>query len=125
LQGQSSWSGLFGLFLFFLDFDNFATFVKPTIGTDGMGKAHRAAVRAGRQVTGLQSVVRAAHIAAALRVFALWMWGHSTYSLMTVGMGGHTASSHVFLLRMKRADYIGRIEVRQGMKIPQQGKTGD
>jgi hypothetical protein len=31
----------------------------------------------------LQGIVRAAIVAAALRVFALWMWGHQTFSLIT------------------------------------------
>ena len=57
---------LAGVFLFLLDFDDFTTLVEPTVGADGVRKAHGAAVRAGSQVAGLQSVVRAAHIAAAL-----------------------------------------------------------
>jgi hypothetical protein len=80
--GSGSFSRLLGLFLFLLDLDDFATFVKPAIGADRMWKAHGTAVRAGNQVPCLQSVVRAAHIAAALGMFALWMWGHSTYSLL-------------------------------------------
>ena len=67
---------LLGLFLFLLHFDNFATFIKSTIGTDGVRQAHRAAIGAGGQVTRLQGIVGTAHIAAALRMFALWMWGH-------------------------------------------------
>ena len=69
-------SPLLSLFLFFLHFDNFAAFVKSAVGTDRMRKAHRTAVRAGGEVAGLQGIERAAVIAAALRVFALWMWGH-------------------------------------------------
>ena len=75
-MGRVPHATLFSLLLFLLDLDNFTAFVKSTVGTDGMGKAHRTAVRAGSQVTGLQGVVRAAHIAAALGMFALWMWGH-------------------------------------------------
>ena len=71
--GSGSLSRLLSLFLFLLDFNNFAAFVKSAIRTDGMGKAHRTAIRAGDQVMGLQSVVRAAHITAALGMFALWM----------------------------------------------------
>ncbi len=85
---MESYPSLLSLLLFLLDFNDFTAFVKSTIRTDGMGKAHRTAIRAGDQVMCLQSVVRAAHIAAALGMFALWMWGHSTYSLYT---GGDTA----------------------------------
>ena len=63
-------------FLFFLHFNNFATLVESTVGTYGVREAHRAAVGTSRQVAGLQGVVRTAHIAAALGMLALWMWGH-------------------------------------------------
>ena len=90
-------SSLLRLLLLFLDFDDFATFIKSTIRADGMGKAHGTAVRTGDQAAWLQSVVRAAHIAAALRVFALWMWGHSTYSLVTVVWAGAKHPTPTFL----------------------------
>ena len=64
------------LFLIFLYFDNFAAFVKTAVGTDGVRQAHGTAVRAAGEVARNQRVVRAAVIAAALRVLALWMWGH-------------------------------------------------
>jgi|SRR6185503_16318192 len=64
------------LFLIFLYFDNFAAFVKTAVGTNRVRKAHGPAVGAGCEVARNQRVVRAAVIAAALRVFALWMWGH-------------------------------------------------
>jgi len=64
------------LFLIFLYFDNFAAFVKTAVGTNCVRKAHGPAVGAGCEVARNQRVVRAAVIAAALRVFALWMWGH-------------------------------------------------
>ena len=76
-------SSLRFLLLFFLYFDNFAALIKTAVGTDGVRKAHGTAVRAGGQVAGLQSIVCAAHVAAALRVFALWMWGHETFSFIT------------------------------------------
>jgi hypothetical protein len=57
---------LLSLFLLFLYFDYFATFVKSTIGTDSVWKAHGAAIRAGSEIASLQGIVRAAHIAAAL-----------------------------------------------------------
>ena len=72
----SSYADLLGLFLILLHFDNFTTFVKSTIGTYGMREAHRAAIGTGSQVARLQRVVGTAHIAAALGMFALWMWGH-------------------------------------------------
>src|SRR3990172_1782473 len=71
---------LFRLLLFLLYFDHFASFIKAAVGADGVRQAHGAAVRAGGQVAGLEGIVGAAHIAAALRVFTFWMWGHSTYS---------------------------------------------
>jgi hypothetical protein len=67
---------LLSLFLLFLYFDNFTAFVKSAIGTYRMGKAHRTAIGAGGQVASLQRIVRAAIVAAALGMFALWMWGH-------------------------------------------------
>jgi hypothetical protein len=56
---------LLSLFLLFLYFNHFATFVKPALGTDRMWKAHRTAIGTGNQVGGLQSIVCSAHIAAA------------------------------------------------------------
>ena len=67
---------LLSLFLFLLDLDDFTTFIESTIGADGVRKAHRTAIRTSRQIISLQGIMGAAHIAAALRVFALWMWGH-------------------------------------------------
>ena len=64
------------LFLILLYFDNFSAFVKTTVGTNCVRKAHGPAVGAGCEVARNQRVVRAAVIAATLRVFALWMWGH-------------------------------------------------
>lgn len=49
-----------------------------------MRETHRAAIGTDDQVARLQSVVCAAHVAAALRVFALWMWGHLSFSLITI-----------------------------------------
>jgi hypothetical protein len=71
-------------FLFLLDFNDFTTFVESAVGTNGVWQTHGAAVGAGGQVMRLQGVVRAAHVAAALRVFALWMWGHVSFSLNTI-----------------------------------------
>src|SRR5688500_16893160 len=106
-------SSLRFLLLFFLYFDNFAAFIKTAVGTDRVRKAHGTAIRAGGQVAGLQSIVCAAHVAAALRVFALWMWGHSAYSfiLHVVGVDGRPPLRD---LRLKRADYSGRRKERQG-----------
>jgi len=73
---------LFRFFLFFFDFDHFTAFVETAIRADRVGQAHGAAIRTGSQVACLQRIVRAAVIPAALRVFALWMWGHSTYSFI-------------------------------------------
>ena len=67
---------LLRLFLFLLHFDNFTAFVESTIGTNGVRKAHRTAVGTGSQVMSLQGIMCAAHIAAALGMLALWMWGH-------------------------------------------------
>ena len=47
-----------------------------------MRQTHGSAVGAGGEVAGFEGVVRAAHVAAALRVFALWMWGHSVFLLV-------------------------------------------
>ena len=58
-------SSLLSLFLFLLHFDDFAAFIKATIRTDGVRKAHGTAVGTGSQIARLQGVVRAAHIAAA------------------------------------------------------------
>ena len=41
------------LLLFFLDFDNFTTFVEAAVGANCMREAHGTAVRAGGQVAGL------------------------------------------------------------------------
>ena len=54
------------LFLFFLYFEDFAAFVKSAVGTNRVRKTHRTAVGAGGQVAGLQGIVRAAIVAAAL-----------------------------------------------------------
>lgn len=51
------------------------------VGADGVGQAHGSAVGAQGEVAGLQGIVGAAVVAASLRVFAFWMWGHSTFSL--------------------------------------------
>ena len=51
---------------FIFHFDNFAAFVKATVGTNGVWKAHGTAVGAGGQIARLQSVMRSAVIAAAL-----------------------------------------------------------
>jgi hypothetical protein len=67
---------LLRLFLFLLNLDNFTSFVESAIGTNGVGEAHRTAVGTGSQVIRLQGIVCAAHIAAALGMLALWMWGH-------------------------------------------------
>jgi hypothetical protein len=73
---------LFSLFLFLLHFNNFTAFVKAAVGTDGVRKAHGTAVGTCSQVARHQSIMCAAHVAAALGMFALWMWGHS-FSLIT------------------------------------------
>lgn len=70
------------MFLFFFDFDDFASFVVAAVGADGVGKAHGAAVGAEGEVAGFECVVSAAVVAAALGVFAFWMWGHGSFSLM-------------------------------------------
>ena len=73
---ESGGPDLLGLFLFLLHFDHFTTFVKSAIWTYGVGETHRATVGTGSQVTGLQGIVGTAHIAAALGMLALWVWGH-------------------------------------------------
>jgi hypothetical protein len=69
-------SFLLRLFLFLLHFDNFTAFVEAAVGTDGVRKAHGTAVGTSDKVASLESIMGATHIAAALRMFALWMWGH-------------------------------------------------
>jgi len=101
---------LFGLLLIFLDLDDFTTLVKSAIRTDRMRKAHGAAVRAGREIAGLQGVVGAPVVTTAFRVFAFWMWGHSTYSFIFTRCGDDRPTSS----GLKRADYSGWREVRQG-----------
>jgi ATP/ADP translocase len=59
-------SRLLALLLFFLYFDNFTTFIESAVWTNRVRKAHRATVRAGNEVARLQSIVGAAHVAAAL-----------------------------------------------------------
>jgi len=54
------------LFLFFLDLYHFAAFVKTAVGADGVWKAHGTAVRAQGKIAGLQRIMRAAVIPAAL-----------------------------------------------------------
>jgi len=81
-------ASLLSFFLFLLDFDNFLAFVETAIGTNRVRKAHGTAVRAGGQVARLQSIVCAAHVASALRVFSLWMWGHSVFLLIYKSRGG-------------------------------------
>lgn len=54
------------LFLFLFDLDDFAAFVVPAVGADGMRQAHGAAVRACGEVPGLQGIVCAAVIPPAL-----------------------------------------------------------
>ena len=104
-------SPLLSLFLFLLDFDNFLAFVEAAVGADRVREAHGTAVRAGGQVARLQGIVCAAHVAAALRVFALWMWGHSVFLLIYKGRSG---APPLHDLRLKRADYSGWREERQG-----------
>ena len=69
-------SSLRFLFLVFLYLYNFAAFVKTAVCTDSVRQAHGPAVRAAGEVARNQRVVRATVIAAALRMLALWMWGH-------------------------------------------------
>jgi len=69
---------LLGLFLLlFLDLDHFTVSVKTTFRADGVRKAHAAAVFAGHEVLRLDGIMGAAAVAAALRVFAFRLWGHS------------------------------------------------
>jgi hypothetical protein len=63
-------------FLIFFDCHHFAALVLPTIGADRMRQAHPATVLAGYEVGGMQGVVGAAAVAAALRVFTLWLGCH-------------------------------------------------
>jgi hypothetical protein len=57
---------LLRLLLFLLHFYNFTAFIEAAVGTDGVWKAHGTAVGTYSQVARHQSIMRAAHIAAAL-----------------------------------------------------------
>jgi hypothetical protein len=57
---------LFRLLLFLLPFYNFTAFIEAAVGTDGVWKAHGTAVGTCGEVARLQSIMCAAHIAAAL-----------------------------------------------------------
>jgi len=74
--GRVFFHGPFALFLLLFDFYDFAAFVVPASGANRVRQAHFAAVRALHQIDCLESVMGAAAIAAALRVFPFWMWGH-------------------------------------------------
>jgi tetrahydromethanopterin S-methyltransferase subunit D len=86
LQAGERIPPLLSLLLFLLDLNDFASFVEAAVGTDSMRQTHGAAIGAGDQVAGLEGVMGAAVVAAALRVFALWMWGHSTFSLILLSI---------------------------------------
>jgi hypothetical protein len=58
----------------------------------------------------------AAVITAALGVFALWMWGHLSFSFIFHIAGGNDVAP-LRLISMKRADYIGMGEERQGEEL--------
>jgi len=66
---------LYCLFLFF-NGNNFAALVVSAVRADNMGKAHLSAVGASGQVAGFKGVMGAAAVAAALGMFAFWMWRH-------------------------------------------------
>ena len=48
----------------------------PAIGANGVRQAHGTAIGAGNEIAGLQGIVGAAAIAAALGMFGLGMWCH-------------------------------------------------
>ena len=75
-DGHDPFCALRSGFLFLLDLDDLSAIVETAIGANSMRQAHGTAVRAGDEVARQQGVLRAAAIAAALRMFALWMWGH-------------------------------------------------
>jgi hypothetical protein len=94
-------------FLFFLHLHYFTAIVKAAIWTDRVRKTAGPAVGAGDGVAGLQRVLRTAAVTAALRVFALRMWGHN-FLLIT---RTHRAEARRF--SGQRADYISRRQLRQ------------
>jgi uncharacterized membrane protein len=71
-----------------LNFDDFAALILSALGADGVGQAHFAAIRAGDKVLGLQGIVGAAAVAAALRMFTLWMRGHALLLNMIASIPG-------------------------------------
>jgi hypothetical protein len=68
-------ANLFRFFVFF-DRDNFAALIVATIGANGVRAPHFTTIRARNQVQRRQSVMRAAAVSAAARVFAFWLRGH-------------------------------------------------
>jgi hypothetical protein len=75
-----------GGLLFLLQIDYFATIIISAIRAHGVCQALDSAVGAADQVVGLQRVMGATAIAAALRMFPFWMWRHS-YSFYTQQTG--------------------------------------
>jgi hypothetical protein len=54
------------LFLFFFNFDDFASLVLPALGADGMGQAHLTAIGADSEIGGGHRIMGAAAVAASL-----------------------------------------------------------
>lgn len=86
------------LLIFFLNLNDFAAFIKTAVRANNMRQDHRSAIGTSHQVGGFQGIMSAATIAAPLRQFTLWLWGHSLL---------------LYMIPVKRADYIGEVHERQ------------
>jgi hypothetical protein len=67
---------LLGFLFFFFGCYNFPSLIMSAFGADGMREAHFTTIAALNQVIGLQCVMGAATIAAALRKFPFWLRNH-------------------------------------------------
>ena len=106
---------LFSRFLFFFDLVDFASFEVSAVRADDVRQALVPAIGAGNQVRGNQRILRAAAIPASFGMFALWMWGHETFSFI------HTSDGRVpvwigFLLRSPLIIYAGGSDVKANSK---------
>jgi len=73
--------------LFFLDLDDFASLEVTAVGADGVRKALVATIGTGDEIIEYQGILRTAAITASLGMFALWMWGHETFSFIHTSDG--------------------------------------
>jgi hypothetical protein len=87
---------LLGGLLFFLDLDDLASLEVAAAGADGMRHAFASAIGANDKIGSRKGVLRTTAIAASLGMFALWMWGHETFSFYTYIRRAFSPSGLVF-----------------------------